>query len=267
MAAIKGWEIHHLDVKTAFLHGELTEVVYVSQPEGFEKKGEEHKVFKLSKALYGLKQAIRAWNTKLNKILIDMKFTKCYKESSVYRKKEGDKLLIVAIYVDDLFVTENSLKAIMEFKKGMANKFDMSDLGKLTYYLGIEVKQSSEGIEIKQEAYASRILKGAGMDDCNSSQIPMEFGLKLSIADDEAEVDATVYRRRIGCLRYLMHTRPDLAFSVGILSRYMQSPRKSHGDALKQVLRYLKGTLGNGLMFKKGGTPKLIGFSDSHNAD
>ena len=250
------------------MHGELTEAVYVSQPEGIEKKGEEHKVFKLSKALYGLKQAPRAWNTKLNRILIDMKFTKCSKEISVYRKKEGDKLLIVAIYVDDLFVTGNSLKLIMKFKEGMAKKFDMSDLGKLTYYLGIEVKQSSNGIEIKQEAYTSRILKEARMQDCNSTQIPMEFGLKLSKALDEAEIDATLYQRRIGCLRYLMHTRPDLAFSVGILSRYMQSPRESHGNALKQVLRYLKGTLGNGLVFKKDGTQKLVGFNDSsHNTD
>ena len=160
------------------------------------------------------------------------------------------------------------MKTIMEFKKGMASKFDMSDLGKLTYYLGIEVRQSTDGIMIKQEAYASWILKEAGMDDCNSTQVPMEFGLKLSMADDDEEVDATLYRRRIGCLRYLMHTRPDLAFAVGILSRYMQSPREQHANALKQVLRYLKGTLGNGLVFKKRGTQKLVGFSDSsHNTD
>lgn len=197
-----------------------------------------------------------------------MKFIKCSKESSVYRKKEGDKLLIVAVYVDDLFVTGSSLKQIMEFKKGMSSKFDMSDLGKSTYYLGIEVKQSKDGIEIKQEAYAKRILKEAMMDDCNSSSIPMEFGLKLSKSEDELEVDATLYRRRIGYLRYLMHTRPDLAFSVGLLSRYMQSPRQSHDNALKQVLRYLKGTVSNGLMFKKGGKQRLVGYSDSsHNTD
>ena len=268
LAATNGWEIHHLDVKKAFLHGELIEEVYVSQPEGFSKKGEEHKVFKLKKALYGLRQAPRAWNTKLDQILKGLKFKKCSKESSVYRKDEKDKLLIVVVYVDNLFVTGSSVQAIMEFKNSMSKEFEMCDLGRLTYYLGIEVRQSSEGIEIKQEAYARQILKDAGMDTCNASQIPMEFGLKISKAIEEPEIEATVYRRRIGCLRYLRHTKPDLTFSVGILSRYMHTPRKSHGDALKQMLRYLKGTLGYGLKFKSIGSKKLLGYSDSsHNTD
>ena len=268
LASAKGWELHHLDVKTAFLHGELNEEVYVTQPEGFEKKGEEHKVFKLSKALYGLRQAPRAWNTKLDRVLKSLRFKKCMKESSVYRREEGDKLLIIAIYVDDLFVTGNSTKIIKEFKTAMSQKFEMSDLRLLTYYLGIEVKQSTRGITIKQEAYARRIMEESGMADCNPNYIPMEFGLQFSKALDEPEIDATQYRRKIGCLWYLMHTRPDMAYSVGILSRYMQSPRESHGNALKQVLRYLQGTLGHGLEFKRGSTQKLVGYSDSsHNTD
>lgn len=133
LAAMNGWEIHHLDVEMAFLHGELNEDVYVSQPEGFEKKGEEHKVFKLSEALYGLKQAPRAWNTKLDQNFKGLKFRKCVKESSVYRKEDGDTLLLVAIYVDDLFVTGNSFRAIKDFKTAMSKKFKMSDLGLLTF--------------------------------------------------------------------------------------------------------------------------------------
>ena len=268
LAAANGWEIHHLDVKTAFLHGELIEEVFVSQPEGFEKKGEEHKVFKLKKALYGLRQAPRAWNTKLDQILKGLRFKKCVKENSVYRKEEKGKLLIVAVYVDDLFITGSSVESIKEFKDAMSGEFEMTDLGLLTYYLGIEVKQSIQGIMIKQEAYARRILEETEMDSCNSVYVPMEFGLHLSKAMDETEINASEYRRRIGCLRYLMHTRPDMGFSVGILSRFMQSPRESHGKALKQVLRYLKGTLGYGLMFKHGGSQGLIGYSDSsHNTD
>lgn len=118
------------------------------------KKGEEHKVYKLKKAFYGLRQAPKAWNTKLDQILNGLRFKKCAKETSVYRKEEEDKLLIVAIYVDDLFITGNSLKAIKQFKASISEKFEMSDLGLLTYYLGIEVKRSSKGIIIKQEAYA-----------------------------------------------------------------------------------------------------------------
>lgn len=120
LAVAGGWEIHYLDVKTAFLHRELNEDVYVSQPEYFKKKGEEHKIFKLSKALYGLWQAPRAWNTKLDQILKSLTCKNCSKESSVYRKEEGKTLPIVAIYLDDLFVTGNTLKSIMEFKASMS---------------------------------------------------------------------------------------------------------------------------------------------------
>ena len=268
LAASHGWQIHHLDVKTAFLYGELKEDVYVEQPEGFETKGKEKKVYKLSKALYGLKQAPRAWNTKLDQVLKGMKFSRCSKENAVYRKEEKDAILIVAIYVDDLFITGNSINTINEFKKGMSSKFEMSDLGKLTYYLGIEVHQGNDGIELKQEAYARKVLQEVGLETCNATKIPMEFGLKVSKAEEEEEIDATKYRRNVGCLRYLLHTRPDLAFSVSVASRYMQRPRKSHGDIMKQIMRYLQGTSAYGLKYKREGTKKLTGYSDSsHNID
>lgn len=139
LAETNGWEVHHLDVKTVFLHGELQETVYGAQPEGFEVKGSERKVYKLHKVLYGLKQAPRAWNHKLNSILQELQFKKCSKEPFVYRKVVNGCLLIVAVYVDDLFVTGTNKKVIAEFKGEMASRFDMSDLGELTYYLGIVV--------------------------------------------------------------------------------------------------------------------------------
>ena len=151
LAASKGWEVHHLDVKTAFLHGDLKEEVYVSQLEGFEIKGQESKVYKLNKALYVLRQAPRAWNEKLNKVLGELKFVKCTKEPALYRRQDKEHLLLVAVYVDDLLVTGTSLELIIEFKRGMSARFEMSDLGKLTYYLGIEVDQHAEGITLKQE--------------------------------------------------------------------------------------------------------------------
>ncbi|WZZ60567.1 hypothetical protein YC2023_060674 [Brassica napus] len=163
LAATNGWEVHHLDVKTAFLHGELKEIVYVSQSEGFEMKGQENKVYRLNKALYGLRQAPRAWNHKLNTILVELGFRKCSKEPSVYRKMVKGELLVVAVYVDDLFVTGTCKKLIDEFKDGMSRKFDMSDLGRLTYYLGMEVCQSDRGITLNQSRYALRILEEAGM--------------------------------------------------------------------------------------------------------
>ncbi|KAG7558463.1 Zinc finger CCHC-type [Arabidopsis thaliana x Arabidopsis arenosa] len=269
LAASHGWEIHHLDVKTAFLHGELKETVFVNQPEGFEKKGSETKVYKLNKALYGLRQAPRAWNNKLNHILGELQFKKCSKEPSVYRKEIKEHLLVIAVYVDDLFVTGTSLDVIKRFKEEMSSKFEMSDLGKLTYYLGIEVIQHSDGIALSQNRYALKILEEAGMKECNSVRIPMDTGFKASKSEQEKEVDATIYRKNVGCLRYLLHTRPDLSYCVGILSRYMQSPRESHAAAMKQCLRYLKGTTTLGIMFSRSKeVPRLVGYSDSsHNVD
>ncbi|XP_019099645.1 PREDICTED: uncharacterized protein LOC109132477 [Camelina sativa] len=197
-----------------------------------------------------------------------MSIKKCVKEPTVYRKKEENDFLVVAIYVDDLFVTGTSLRIIKQFKEDMSRRFEMSDLGKLTYYLGIEVIQGMDGIRIKQERYAQGILTDAGMGSCNSTYEPMEPGLSLSKAEKEKEIDATRYRRTIGCLRYLLHTRPDLSFSVGVLSRYMQSPRVSHRQAIKHVLRYLKGTMSFGLFFKRDGSRRVTGYSDSsHNID
>ena len=151
LAASNGWEIHHLDVKTAFLHGDISEEVYVTQPDGFKVKGSEDKVYRLLKALYGLKQAPRAWNIKLKSILKELNFSKCSKEPSLFKKETRGSLLLVAVYVDDLLVTGSNLDVIQEFKLEMATKFEMSDLGQLTYYLGIEVIQSKESIVLKQE--------------------------------------------------------------------------------------------------------------------
>ena len=268
LAASIGWEIHHLDVKTAFLHGELKEEVFVVQPEGFVVKGQEEKVYKLKKALYGLRQAPRAWNIKLNKILRGLNFQRCSKEPSLYRKEENKSLLVVVVYVDDLLVTGSSLEVIQEFKREMATKFEMSDLGKLTYYLGIEVYQGENGIVLRQDRYARKILEETGMGSCNPTHVPMEMNAKFSKSPDDKDIDAREYRRSVGCLRYLLHTRPDLSFSVGVLSRYMQEPKECHGAALKQILRYLRGTCSLGLRFKRGGNLKLEGYSDSsYNVD
>ena len=268
LAASKSWEIHHLDVKTAFLHGELREEVFVVQPEGFKVAGKEEKVYKLKKALYGLKQAPRAWNTKLNKILQEFNFQRCSKEPSLYRRTENGGTLFVVVYVDDLLVTGSSLVQILEFKAEMATKFEMSDLGKLTYYLGIQVTQGQDCIVLRQERYAEKILEETGMNTCNAVATPMDLNVRLSRATEEKGIDEKEYRRSVGCLRYLLHTRPDLSFSVGMLSRYMQGPKVSHGAALKQVLRYLRGTTSLGLIYKRAAGVELVGFSDSsHNVD
>ena len=184
-----------------------------------------------------MRQAPRPWNIKLNTILKELGFTRCSKEPSLYRKEKKEDLLVVCVYVDDLLVTGSSLKSIITFKKEMARRFEMSDLGRLTYYLGIEVRQTDEGIVLSQDRYAKKILEEDGMNNCNLTHIHMDMNVKLSKSSRKRDIDEREYRRSIGCLRYLLHTQPDLSFSVGMLSRYMQQPKESHGAALKQVLR------------------------------
>ncbi|GJS59765.1 ribonuclease H-like domain, reverse transcriptase, RNA-dependent DNA polymerase [Tanacetum coccineum] len=228
IAANNKWEVHHLDVKSAFLHGDLKEEVYVTQPEGFIKKQDQGKVYRLIKALYGLKQAPRAWNIKLDNTLKSLDFKKCALEQAIYTKKSKDSILLIGVYVDDLIITGTPKKEIDNFKAQMEEKFEMSDLGLLAYYLGIEVTQSNGDISIKQSAYASKILK-----------------------------------KLIGSYDTLLHTRPDLSYSVGLLSRFMQEPREQHMKAIRQVLRYVKGTKDYGITYKHNGGNKIHGFSDS----
>ena len=186
LAAAHNWEIHHLDLKTAFLHGDLKDTVYVTQPEGFEVVGSESKVYKLNKAFYGLRQAPRAWNHKLNSILKELLFVKCSKEPSVYLRKIQGDLLFVAVYVDDLFITETNVQHINDFKREMSAEFEMSDLGRLNHFLGIEVIQHLGGITLSQKNYALKILEEDGMKNCMHT--PMDFGLKLSKSGDEKSI-------------------------------------------------------------------------------
>nr|GEU33305.1 hypothetical protein [Tanacetum cinerariifolium] len=268
LAGSNGWRVHHLDVKSAFLNEKLEEEVYVSQPEGYKKEGEAEKVYRLSKALYGLKQAPRAWNACLDKYLKSLGFIRCALEYSVYTKKEEGNFLIVGVYVDDLLVTCSCDRSIQNFKKEMNSKFEISDLGLLTYYLGIEVSQYGGRITLKQEAYAKNILVKTRMLDCNSTKSPMEHKLKL-LKDDQGEpVNPTEYRSLVGGLRYLTHTRPDISLAVGIVSRFMKRPTVKHLQAVKTILRYVKGTLDYGLVYTKGEKKvKIIGYTDSDFAN
>ena len=170
--------------------------------------------------------------------------------------------------MDDLVITGAEVLEIEKFKLQMKDLFKMSDLGLLSYYLGIEVRQMPGYITLCQEAYARRILEEHGMDDCNPTQAPMEARLKLSKQSSAPPVDQTMYRSIVGSLRYLSNTRPDLAYSVGIVSRYMEAPTTEHMAAVKQILRYVKGTMGLGCCYEKKekGELRLTGYSDSDMA-
>jgi hypothetical protein len=168
LAAQKSWFVYQLDVKSAFLHGELNEDVFVDQPQGFIKRGEEHKVYKLRRALYGLKQAPRAWYSRIEGYFIKEGFEKCYCEHTLFVKtKDGGKILIVSLYVDDLIFIRNNEDMFERFKESMKKEFAMSDLGKMKYFLGVEVIQDHYGIFINQKKYAHEVLERFGMLNSN----------------------------------------------------------------------------------------------------
>lgn len=183
-----------MDVKTAFLNGEVKENVFVAQPDGYKKEGKEHLVYKLRKALYGLRQAPRAWYAKLNQCLTDLGFKRCPYENAVYTKGEGDQCLIIAVYVDDILITGARVESIGEFKKHMGEKFEMTDLGKLSYYLGIEVERGEQCIKLKQSSYATKILKKAGMEGCNPTKFPMDPKEYISRDEQGKTVDTTMFK-------------------------------------------------------------------------
>jgi len=266
LATCKRWNVYQLDVKSAFLHGELVEDVYVEQPMGYQK-GNHNSVYKLKKALYGLKQAPKAWYSKIEAYFCKENFEKCPHEHTLFVKHAGNKILIVSLYVDDLIYTGNCEVLINNFKCSMKKNFAMTDLGKMRYFLGAEVTQDTRGIFISQQKYAKEILSRFGMEQCNMVCNPIVPGNRLSKDDSGKSVDATNFKQMVGCLMYLLATRPDLAYVVCLIARYMERPTETHFAAAKRILRYLKGSLQYGILYKRGELNcELEGWSDSDYA-
>jgi hypothetical protein len=173
----------------------------------------------------------------------------------------------VGVYVNDLVITGTKDVEVAMFKEEMNATFQMSDLRFLSFYLGIKVHQDDSGITLQQTAYAKRVIELAGLTDYNPALTPMEEMLKVSHDSTTDEMDATQYRRLVGSFRYLAHTRPDLTFSVGYVSRLMQRPMTEHQQAVKRIIRYVAGTLDHGLYYSRcHGEAHLIGYNDSDHA-
>lgn len=181
LSAQNTWPIFQLDVKSAFLHGELQEQVFVDQPPGYVQRGHEEKVLRLKKALYGLKQAPRAWYSHIDAYFVKQGFQKCPYEHTLYVKVSNKgKVLIVCLYVDDLIYTGSDVDMFDDFKKSMMNEFDMIDLGLMHYFLGIEVVQSAAGNFVFQKKYVKDVLERFQMINSNPVGTPTEIGLKLT---------------------------------------------------------------------------------------
>ncbi|CAL9009693.1 unnamed protein product [Prunus brigantina] len=262
IAASRNWFLHQLDVQNAFLHGDLDEEVYMVPPPGLRRQG-ENLVCRLNESLYGLKQASRNWFSKFSTAIQNAGFRQSKADYSLFTKVKGTSFVGVLIYVDDILVTGNDAQEIQLLKDSLLRQFRIKDLGNLKYFLGIEVSRSRKGIFMSQRKYALDILQDAGLLGARPETFPMEQNLKLSPTEGDLLNDPTRYRRLVGKLIYLTVTRPDLVYSVQTLSQFMHQPRKPHLDAALRILRFVKGTPGQGLLFPSSSNLKLKAFCDS----
>jgi hypothetical protein len=247
----KNFKVYQMDVKSTFLNGDLEEEVYMEQPEGFSLTDNPNYVCKLKKATYGLKQAPRAWYYRLDKFLQEKGFKKGIVDSNLYIKSEGNNLLIVLVYVDDIIFGCTNESSVQWFANSMQTEFEMSMIEELSYFLGLQVKQISVGIFISQEKYLKEMLKKFQMEDSSLVSTPMVVGCKLSKDDISLDVDQRTYRSMIGSLLYITTSRPDIMQVVGMVGRYQSAPKQSHLVAVKRIFKYLKGTMTYGLWYPR----------------
>ena len=230
------------------------------------KPGEEHLVCKLNKSIYGLKQSPRCWNITLDEQLKRMGFTQSTADPCIYTSVNGD-VCHIGVYVDDIVIGGESTAKIEKIKRELNSKFDVKDLGKLTYFLGMKVEQDLEEHQtwIGQPAFIERLLKEFKMDESKPVVTPADPSQKLlQTSDDEECVDQQQYQSLVGSLLYLsVCTRPDITFAVSTLAKFSAKPAQRHWTAAKRVLRYLRGTTQYGIIYRKEEEPGLIGFSDA----
>ena len=266
-------DVHQMDVKCAFLQGELEEEIFMQQPEGFIDKDHPDKVCRLRKSIYGLKQSARCWNFAVNTFLKDTGYVQSNTDSCMYTKsfdKDGKKhLIFIAIYVDDVLLASNDASTLNEEKAKLSKHFEMVDQGEIHFCLGMKIKRNraKKILSIDQRAYLENVLKRFKMLESKPVSTPMEAGKRYKqLEKDEENVNIKEYQAAIGCLTYAsIATRPDLSAAVGELSKFMSNPGKDHWSGIKRIMRYVKGTLNYGLQYESVGNGEinLSGYSDA----
>ena len=274
LAAEHKWNLTQMDVKTAFLNGELEEDIYMLPPEGHESD----KLLKLKKGLYGLKQAPRQWNKKLVQFLVHkLMFTQSESDECLFIYRKGKDLLIMAVYVDDLIMADNNPKLRKEIADALKKEYEMDDIGKLEWFLGIRVQYEEDGIWLKQDAYAETVAKRFNLTESKGTDIPSTPGMNLTKQDcpttvkDKVEMSTVPYQSAVGSVLYAAGgTMVQIAAPVGQVCRFMHNPGKEHWKATKKIIKYLYSNRDRGLFYKygNGSKPILVGYCDSdYNAD
>uniref|UniRef100_A0AAV1U9J1 Reverse transcriptase Ty1/copia-type domain-containing protein n=1 Tax=Peronospora matthiolae TaxID=2874970 RepID=A0AAV1U9J1_9STRA len=265
-------DVHQIIVKTAFLNGDLDVDSYMEQLDGYIDEDHEHFVCKLQRSLYGLKESPRMWNKTIDKFMIKIGFKKCESDCCICIKRGEQRMIFVALCIDDLIIASNSNKILREAKSALSERFEMTYMGMLKFFLGIEIERDDLGgkLSLRQNKFSKDILEKFGMLNSNSVGSPQDPGLKLTKAmceggcKHEETMASFPYRNAVGCLVYLMvGTRPDLAAAVGVLSQFASEPCPTHWQALKRIFRYVNGTRTNGIKFQASEDDSLQGYSDA----
>ena len=273
IAAALQLNVHQMDVATAFLNGELQEQIYMEQPRTTLNKVNDKRVCLMSKAIYGLKQSPRAWNENINAFLCSQGFQRCKADSCLYTKRNGSSLIIVCLYVDDLIIAFNDLEQVSQLKRALSTQYKMTDLGVLSWCLGMRVtRPTPDSFKIDQARYSMNMLSKFKMANCKPCPSPAQPGLiltKASTTEKNEELKAIPYRSAVSTLMYLaLSTRPDLSNAVRVTARYCNHFGRDHWQAVKRIMRYVKGTLDKGLVYTGTGTakptfPLLTGYTDA----
>lgn len=269
IAATKDFEMRHLDIKTAFLNGDVEEEIYIEPPPGYNDAGPGY-AYRLRKALYGLKQAPRAWHTKLDAELTGMGLTASRADPGLYTGEVNGTPVYLLVYVDDIIVASSTLDPVAITVKSILSAFDGRDLGEPSLFLGMKIERDRPArvITISQCRMITDLLSKYGMDDAKTRAIPLSPSTRLS-KDEGEPLDTHIYpySSLVGALLYItVCTRPDIAYPVGVLSRFMAKPTTAHWLAAKGVVRYLAGTINFGLTFKGSAGLTVLGYCDSDYA-
>ena len=268
-------ELHQMDVKTAFLNGELNEEVYMQQPQGFEIKGKEHMVCKLKRSIYGLKQASRQWYFKFNEVIMKYGFKENIVDQCIYLKKSGSAWILLVLYVEDILLASTNHSLLRDTKNLLSENFDMKDMGEAHYVIGIEIhRDRTLGIlGLSQRSYISNVLQRFLMENCAPGKAPIVNGDKLRklegphLDNERLTMKEKPYAAVVGSLNYAQTCTPlDLAFVTGYLGRYHSDPGLSHWQAAKKVLCYLQRTKNLMLTYRRTKQLEIVGFSDSDYA-
>jgi hypothetical protein len=255
-----------MDVRSAFLNDPIKEDVYMEQPPNFESEEYPNHVYKLHKTLYRLKQAPRAWYECLTYFFIENGFRIGKADSTLFTRKMGKYLFICQIYVDDIIFGSTNKSFCDKFSKIMTDRFEISMMEVLTFFLGLQIKQTKEGTFISQTKYTRDILKKFGMDKTKPIKTPMCTNGYLDLDLGGTSIDQKVYRSMIGSLLYLSASIPNIMLSVCMCTKFQTTPKDCHLRAVKRIMRYLVLTPNLGLWYPKGSHFELLGYSDTDYA-